>query len=261
MRLTQYQVDAFAERVFQGNPAAVVPLENWLPDVVLQSIAEENNLSETAFFVPAGREFHLRWFTPVAEVDLCGHATLATAHVLFDHMHHAADRITFHTRSGALHVTRRDNLLQMDFPASDPQPHGNIDALSAALGRRPLELLAAEDYIAVFDSAAAVRAIVPNQVLLCELDLRGVIITAPGTDADFVSRVFGPKLGIAEDPVTGSAHCELAPYWARKLGKTILRARQVSKRGGSLVCESAGDRVLISGQAVTFMRGEIEIPL
>lgn len=261
MKLKQYQVDAFADQALHGNPAAVVPLEAWLPDALLQAIAEENNLSETAFFVPLGKAFELRWFTPRLEVDLCGHATLATAHVLFNHLAYAEDKIAFSTRSGMLYVTRKGELLEMDFPGSTPTPNSNIEALSAALGVRPLALVAAEDYIAVLDSEATVRKLVPDQALMGKLDLRCVVVTAPGDEVDFVSRVFGPKFGIPEDPVTGSTHCELAPYWSQKLGKQKLNAKQVSKRGGTVVCEIAGDRVLLSGPAVTFMEGVIDIPL
>jgi PhzF family phenazine biosynthesis protein len=257
MKIRQYQVDAFATRAFEGNPAAVCPLEGWLDDGLLQAIAEENNLSETAFFVPTKKGFHLRWFTPVSEVDLCGHATLATAHVLFDILGYPGQTITFETRSGVLTVTRRGGQLEMDFPAAPPTACGASEALANALGRQPAEVLAADDYLAVFDNEATVRAIAPDFALLGKLDLRGVIITAPGTEVDFVSRFFAPKLGIAEDPVTGSAHCALAPYWANRLGKPILTARQVSRRGGNLTCAVQGDRVLLSGRAFTFMKSEI----
>lgn len=259
MKIRQYQIDAFATRAFEGNPAAVCPLEGWLDDGLLQAIAEENNLSETAFFVPSDTGFHLRWFTPASEVGLCGHATLATAHVLFEHLGHPGQAITFETRSGALTVKRKGDLLEMDFPARPPTPCAGFELLAGALGRQPLEVLRADDYLAVFDSEAAVRAITPDLALLGQLDLRGVVITAPGDDVDLVSRFFAPKLGVPEDPVTGSAHCELAPYWAERLGKTVLAARQVSRRGGSLSCEMRGDRVLLSGSAVTFMEAEIAL--
>lgn len=257
MKIKQYQVDAFATRAFEGNPAAVCPLESWLDDGLLQAIAEENNLSETAFFVPSEKGFKLRWFTPVKEVDLCGHATLATAHVLFDILGYAGQTITFETRSGELIVERKAGRLEMNFPACPPTPCKLSETLAKGLGQRPVEVLAADDYLAVFDSEATVRAITPDMVLLGQLDLRGVIITAPGTDVDFVSRFFAPKFGIPEDPVTGSTHCALAPYWAGKLGKRTLSARQVSKRGGDLTCEIKADRVLLSGCAVTFMEAEI----
>lgn len=257
MKLTQYQVDAFTDQVFSGNPAAVVPLSSWPDDALLQAIAEENNLSETAFFAPSAKGFHLRWFTPVKEVDLCGHATLATAHVLFEILGYTKQVIIFETRRGELLVKKKGKRLEMDFPASPPTPGGIPEALAQGLGRRPLEVLAADDYLAVFASEEAVRALIPDQALLSQLDLRGVIITAPGTGVDFVSRFFAPKFGIPEDPVTGSAHCTLAPYWAARLGKNILTARQVSKRGGNISCEVQTDRVLLSGCAVTFMEAEI----
>ena len=257
MKIKQYQVDAFATRAFEGNPAAVCPLENWLEDDLLQSIAEENNLSETAFFVPSAKGFSLRWFTPVKEVDLCGHATLATAHVIFEMLGYTEPVIDFETRSGNLFVEKDGNQLKMDFPARQPIPCEVSETLVKGIGMRPIEVLAADDYLAVFDSEATVRAITPNHALLGQLDLRGVIVTAPGIDVDFVSRFFAPKIGIPEDPVTGAAHCKLAPYWAGKLGKTTLSARQVSKRGGSLICEVKTDRVELYGRAVTFMEAEI----
>ena len=256
MKLRQFQVDAFATRPFSGNPAAVCPLDAWLDEGLMQAIAEENHLSETAFFVPSERGFHLRWFTPASEVDLCGHATLATAHVLFEHMGHAAPSITFETRSGDLIVTRHAQGLTMDFPACPPQPCEAPEALIAGLGAAPLEVLADGDYIAVFENEADIRAIHPDLSTLSKLDRRGIIVTARGETHDFVSRFFAPKLGIPEDPVTGSAHCELVPYWAGKLGKTIFQARQVSPRGGELLCELKGHRVLLTGQAVTVMTAE-----
>ena len=259
MKIKQYQVDAFATRVFEGNPAAVCPLDKWLDDDLLQAIAEENNLSETAFFVPNAKGFDLRWFTPVKEVDLCGHATLAAAHVIFEILGYSESAITFATRCGDLVVTKQGSVLQMDFPACPPAPCEIPETLVQGLGVRPLELLAADDYIAVFDNEATIRAITPNHALLGQLDLRGVIVTAPGNDVDFVSRFFAPRFGIPEDPVTGSAHCELAPYWASKLGKNTLSAKQVSRRGGFLTCELLGRRVLLSGGAVMFMEAEIVI--
>lgn len=257
MKLRQYQVDAFTDKVFGGNPAAVVPMTSWPSDSILQAIAEENNLSETAFFVPTENGFKLRWFTPLREVDLCGHATLATAHVIFEILGYSRQTISFVTHSGELIVEKKSNKLEMNFPACPPKPHQIPDLLVKGLGQQPIEVLAADDYMAIFDSEATVRAITPDQSLLAKLDLRGVIITAPGIDVDFVSRFFAPKYGIPEDPVTGSAHCALAPYWASKLGKNSLSAKQVSKRGGTLNCELNGTRVMISGNAVTFMEAEI----
>lgn len=260
MKLRQYQVDTFATRVFEGNPAAVCPLERWLDDGLLQAIAAENNLSETAFFVPSGKGSRLRWFTPAGEVDLCGHATLATAHVLFDHLGYPGQAITFETRGGTLTVKRKGDLLEMDFPARPPNPCARSELLGRALGRQPLEVLRADDYLVVFEDEAAIRGIAPDFSLLGTLDLRGVIVTAPGSAYDFVSRFFAPRLGIPEDPVTGSAHCTLAPYWAGRLGKRRLSARQVSRRGGSLMCELADARVLLSGSAITFMEAEMTLP-
>lgn len=257
MKLKQYQVDAFTDKVFGGNPAAVVPLSSWLDDSFLQAIAEENNLSETAFFVSSENGFKLRWFTPVKEVDLCGHATLAAAHVIFEHLGYPKQGITFETLSGDLFVNKKGKLLEMNFPACPSTTCELSETLAKGLGQCPIEVLAAHDYLAIFDSEATIRAITPNQTLLGQLDLRGVIITAPGNDVDFVSRFFAPKLGVPEDPVCGSAHCVLAPYWANKLGKNILTARQVSKRGGHITCELKADRVLLSGCAVTFMEAEI----
>lgn len=211
MKIKQYQVDAFSAKVFGGNPAAVVPLQSWLPDSLLQAIAEENNLSETAFLVPAGLQYELRWFTPLAEVDLCGHATLATAHVLFAHEGVSSPSVSFHTRSGELVVKRLGSGLEMNFPSREPSPCEPPVPLLQALGEHPMETLAADDYIVVYESEDTVRRIAPDMALLCQLGLRGVAITAPGSGFDFVSRFFAPKLGVPEDPVTGSAHCSLAP--------------------------------------------------
>jgi PhzF family phenazine biosynthesis protein len=264
MLLPLYQIDAFTDRIFAGNPAAVCPLTEWLPTETMQAIAAENNLAETAFFTShAGQEGHyeIRWFTPAVEVELCGHATLASAHVLLRHLNFKGTEITFHSKSGPLRVSRQDNgLLTLDFPSRPPQPlttapTGLLDGLGAA----PVQLLAGPDLVALFNSEAEIRAIQPSQAHLAEVPYRAIIVTAPGSgDIDFVSRFFGPRVGVPEDPVTGSAHTTLIPYWADKLGKTELRARQVSPRGGDLWCELRGDRVLISGYAVTYLKGEIE---
>ena len=259
MKIKLFQVDAFATHVFEGNPAAVCPLDRWLNDGLLQSIAEENNLSETAFFVPSAKGFELRWFTPVCEVDLCGHATLAAAHIIFEELGYAKSSITFETRSGDLFVERNGVSLKMDFPACQATSCKASELLTIGLGRSPVEVLAAADYLAVFESEEIVRAIRPDHALLAQLDLRGVIITSPGDEVDFVSRFFAPKFGIPEDPVAGSAHCTLAPYWANKFGKPLMNARQISKRGGNLTCEIKADRVVLSGQAVTFMKAEISV--
>ncbi len=259
MKIRQYQIDAFTQKVFQGNPAAVCPLDSWPEDGVLQAIAAENNLSETAFFVPTARGYRLRWFAPLAEVDLCGHATLAAAYVLFELLGYPRQEIVFETRSGELTVRRQDGRFAMDFPAQPPVPCAAPAALVAGLGRQPLEVLKADDYIAVFEGEEDIRAIAPDLGKLAEIDLRGVAVTARGREADFVSRFFGPKFGIPEDPVTGSAHCELAPYWQAKLGKTRFSARQLSKRGGEVGCEVSGSRVILTGSAVKFMEAEITI--
>ena len=255
-----YQVDAFADRVFAGNPAAVCPLDDWLPDAVLQSIAAENNLSETAFFVADGDRYSIRWFTPRTEVDLCGHATLASAHVLFDCVGHAADKVDFDSRSGPLSVMREGKRLVLDFPSQPPLRCETPDAAIRAFDQAPAESLLAADLILVFDHADQVRRAVPDIDSLRTLDCRGVIITAAGDDCDFVARFFGPNVGITEDPVTGSAYTQLVPYWARRTGKSQFHARQVSERGGELFCELAGDRVRIGGTAVTFLEGAIELP-
>ena len=263
MRLPLFQIDACAERVFQGNPAAVCPLEAWLPEALMQAIAAENNLSETAFCVPEGEGYGLRWFTPLKEIDLCGHATLATAHVLFEHLGFAGAEIVFSTRSGALRVTRAGDRLAMDFPAKAVEPCAAPGALIEGLGRAPLKVYGGRDYLAVFADAAEVRALRPDPRRLAELDRHGVIVTAPGGaedgDVDFVSRFFVPKFGVDEDPVTGSAHCSLTPFWAARLGKATLEARQVSRRGGRLQCTLAGERVILRGRAVTYMAATIEV--
>ena len=259
MRLTLYQVDAFAERVFEGNPAAVCPLREWLDDQLLQAIAAENNLSETAFFVPVENAFALRWFTPVEEVDLCGHATLAAAHVLYTHLGYRQPVVNFETRSGPLRVSRSEHGLCMDFPAApleviDPPPE-----LLAGLGQAPDAVLAGFDVVAVYRTEEEIRALTPDFAQLNRLGLRGVVVTAPGKDVDFVSRCFFPRLGVNEDPVTGSAHCQLAPYWRDRLGRSVLTASQRSKRGGRLTCEVRGDRVWLTGKSVDYMVAEIQI--
>jgi PhzF family phenazine biosynthesis protein len=256
-----YQVDAFASQVFEGNPAAVCPLTAWLDDALMQAIAEENNLSETAFFVADGEDFQLRWFTPKREVDLCGHATLATAHALYAHLGFSRPEVVFHTRSGALTVARQGDALVMDFPAIPAQSCPAPSALVEGLGCPPLDVLAADDYLVVLEDPEQVRRLTPDMAALSLLDRRGVCVTAPGgKGSDFVSRFFAPKYGIPEDPVTGSAHCMLAPYWAARLGKARFRARQVSARGGDVQCELRGERVLLSGRAVTYMVAEVGLP-
>jgi PhzF family phenazine biosynthesis protein len=260
MNIPIYQIDAFSNRVFAGNPAAVCPIEEWLEDSVLQAIAQENNLSETAFFVPQENGYHIRWFTPVAEVDLCGHATLATAFVIFNYLDTSSSQITFRSRSGKLTVVQENELISMDFPSQPPVPCEAPKELLDGLKREPLEILCSEDYFVVFSSEKAIIELKPNMGLLKKLDLRGVIVTAKGDKVDFVSRFFAPKFGIDEDPVTGSAHCALTPYWAKKLNKKNVHAHQVSERGGELFCKDCGDRVVIAGRAVKFMEGTCNIP-
>jgi PhzF family phenazine biosynthesis protein len=260
MLITYYHVDAFTDRLFSGNPAGVCPLERWLPDEILQYIAAENNLSETAFFIPQGEVFHLRWFTPTIEVDLCGHATLAASHVLFSELGYKSSAICFQTLSGQLIVTRSDDTMEMDFPARPPLPCAPPENLVNGLGAAPVEVLKARDYFAVFESETQVASLKPDMALLAQLDCLGIIVTAPGKSADFVSRFFAPAAGIAEDPVTGSSHCSLIPFWSRRLNKTRLFARQISKRGGVLFCRDLGERVGIGGQAVLYSRAELTVP-
>ncbi|MBV9825700.1 MAG: PhzF family phenazine biosynthesis protein [Alphaproteobacteria bacterium] len=258
-----YQVDAFSAGPFSGNPAAVCPLAAWLPDATMQSIAAANNLAETAFFVAEGEGYRLRWFTPTTEVDLCGHATLASAYVVFAFLAPWRRQVTFQTQqAGPLTVSRAGKQLAMDFPARPPAPCAMSEALAAALGRPPAALLAARDYLAVYDSAAEVAALRPDFAAVAALDKFAVIVTAPGRDGiDFVSRFFAPARGIDEDPVTGSAHCTLIPYWAERLGKDRLEARQISRRGGTLSCERRGDRVTIAGRATLYLEGRITIEM
>lgn len=259
MKIPIYQIDAFANEVFRGNPAAVCALDRWLDDTHLQAIAAENNLAETAYFVAEGEAYRLRWFTPEQEVDLCGHATLASAYVIFQYLKPETMAVTFNSQSGPLYVSREGDLLCMDFPARAPVVCSVSESLSGALGIAPREILCSRDYLAIYDSEADVRALRPNFEVLKTLDRLGVIVTAPGRTSDFVSRFFAPGAGIPEDPVTGSAHCTLTPYWAKRLDKTKLRALQVSKRGGELSCELKGNRVLIAGQCVRYMEGAIYV--
>ena len=261
MKLKMYQVDAFTDRVFSGNPAAVCPLGDWPADALMQDIAAENNLSETAFFAPEGEGFRLRWFTPGAEVRLCGHATLASAFVLFELLGYAGEKITFHTLSGPLAVRRGGGgALVMDFPAQGLEPCAEPEGLAEALGARPLEVLRNDDYFAVFGSADEIAALRPDMNRLAFVKTRGVCVTAPGSGgADFVSRFFAPAVGVPEDPVTGSAHCVLTPYWGERLGQRELLARQVSRRGGELMCEHRGHRVGIAGRAALYMEGTIYV--
>ncbi|HVX67824.1 MAG TPA: PhzF family phenazine biosynthesis protein [Bryobacteraceae bacterium] len=259
MKIPIYQVDAFAGCLFGGNPAAVCPLEEWPEDHVMQSIAAENNLAETAFFLRHGEPHALRWFTPALEVDLCGHATLASAFVFFEYLDRAARAVRFSTRSGELLVRREGGLLAMDFPARPPRQCEPDAALAAALGKTPCELWESRDYMAVYNSEDEVRALAPDMKALAAIGHFAVIVTAPGRSSDFVSRFFAPASGVDEDPVTGSAHCTLVPFWARRLGKSELHAMQVSARGGELFCRDRGGRVEIAGRAVPYLEGVINV--
>lgn len=260
MDLPLYQLDAFASRRFTGNPAAVCPLETWLGDDLMQAIANENNLSETAFIVPEGAGYRIRWFTPTHEVELCGHATLAAGYVVATYLQSGVQVVEFMSRSGPLKVTRVDSLYQLDFPANPPRPAAAPEGLAAALGATPVETLEAGYWcLAVFGNAGEVAALKPDMVRLAALAADAVIATAPGEGCDFVSRCFVPKLGIPEDPVTGSAHCVLTPYWSARLGKKELEARQISARGGELFCGTRGDRVTIAGQVVPYLEGRIHV--
>ena len=259
MKLPIYQIDAFTNRLFGGNPAAVVTLDGWLPDDVLQHIAAENNLAETAFVIPREEMAPLRWFTPKVEIDLCGHATLATGHVLFSYHYPSLERLSFSTRSGVLAVSREGNLLCLDFPVRPGSPIEVSDELASALGARPSEAYLARDILAVFETEATIQSLRPNFELIAGLDAFAVIASAPGSKVDFVSRFFAPRAGVPEDPVTGSAHCTLVPYWASRLGKLKLTARQLSPRIGELECELRGNRVAIAGRSVEYLRGEINV--
>ncbi|CAF0941107.1 unnamed protein product [Adineta steineri] len=267
MNLKVYKVDAFTDRLFSGNPAAVCPLDQWLPDSLMQKIAAENNLSETAFFVPNVNNdgYELRWFTPEVEVDLCGHATLATAHIIFTEMSFMNDEIKFQTKqAGELTVTRQKHsaLYTLNFPARPAVkidlPDGLLSALRSDVS--PVEVYKSRDYMLVYEKESDVQKLSPNFMALAKIDtIFAVIVTAPGDKVDFVSRLFAPITGVSEDPVCGSAHCSLTPYWAERLGKNQLHAYQISARGGELWCENKGDRVLISGNAVTYLKGEISV--
>ena len=259
MKIPIYQIDAFTSTVFKGNPAAVCPLTSWLDDRILQAIAMENNLSETAFIVDMGDHYQIRWFTPEVEVDLCGHATLASAYVIFHYVRPGTTSVRFLSKSGSLSVTEQENLVCLDFPVRKAVPCPPPDILLQALRMKPQEILAAHDYLAVYENEEDIRGIQPDYALLKQLDRLGVIITAPGQESDFVSRFFAPKAGIPEDPVTGSAHCTLTPYWAERLRKNSLVARQISARGGELFCDYRGNKVLIAGQAVCYLEGWIRI--
>ena len=259
MKLKIYQIDAFASKCFEGNPAAVIPLESWLPDEMMQKIAQENNLSETAFFVKDKEIYHLRWYTPTAEVDMCGHATLASAYVLFECLEYKGTKIVFMTKSGELQVSKEQNTYVMDFPIQSLNQCDIKSKIEEAFGVVPLETFSSMDYIVVFENEEDIIHAKPDIQILKELDLRGVCITAPSQKYDFVTRFFAPKYGIEEDPVTGSAFTQLVNYWAKELDKNILHAKQVSSRGGEVICRVGKDRVEIVGSAVKYLEGEIEV--
>lgn len=273
MKLTIYQVDAFTNKLFGGNPAAVIPLDTWIDDSLMQQIAMENNLAETVFFVPAmhsspkggdreGAGFHIRWFTPELEIDLCGHATLASAYVLYEFLGYDKPAISFTSKSGELLVTKKDNRLELNFPSRMPELITDYpDELLKGLGiTNPVAVYKSRDYVVELENQKQLLQVKPDFGLLNKIDVIGIIITAPGIDCDFVSRFFAPNCGVPEDPVTGSAHSTLIPFWAQKLNKSSLYARQLSQRGGELWCELLkDDRVLIAGECVFYMKGEITV--
>ncbi len=259
MKIPIYQIDAFAEERFRGNPAAVCVLQDWLPDQLMQDIAAENNLAETAFVVEKNNNYELRWFTPVVEVDLCGHATLATAFAFKEHLGYKPDEIVFRTKSGLLKAEYGGNVVSLVFPKREAEPCVAPELLLRALDVRPVEVMKSRDYLVVLESEDEVRGVAPDFKKLKEVECLGVIVTAQGKEADFVSRFFAPQAGIDEDPVTGSAHTTLIPYWSRKLRKKNMTALQLSKRGGKLFCDDLGDKVKISGKAVTYLAGEITV--
>lgn len=260
MKIPIFQVDAFTSELFSGNPAAVCPMRVWPEVKVMQAIAAENNLSETAFIVGGQGKFRIRWFTPQAEVDLCGHATLAAGYVVLNHIDKSLKSVKFLSdHSGLLSVSRAGDMLAMDFPSLPPKPCQPPEGLVKALGKGIIATLEERDYMVVFETEAQVRALKPDMAKLRRLDKQGVIVTAKGDRVDFVSRYFAPKLGIPEDPVTGSAHCSLTPFWSKMMKKDRLVAQQVSARGGDVLCMQKGKRVFLAGSAVLFMRGAIEI--
>lgn len=259
MKLPLWHVDAFTSRRFAGNPAAVVPMTQWLPDETLAAIGAENNLPETAFLVADGDDYAIRWFTPTEEVPLCGHATLAAGWVVMNRLEPERSEVTFRSRSGPLRVARDGDRLALDFPAIPLEGAADHPTLIRSLGASPRRLYKSLQWVAVYENEARVRALQPDFAALGKLEMQGVIATAPGTDCDFVSRFFGPAIGIPEDPVTGAAHTRLVPYWARELGKTKLHARQVSARGGELWCELRGDRVIMAGFVAPYLEGTIDV--
>jgi PhzF family phenazine biosynthesis protein len=260
MKLKIYIANAFSDKKFGGNPAAVVPLSEWLSDRLMQQIAEQNNLAETAYIIPQGDDYAIRWFTPVVEVDLCGHATLASAHIMFEHLGYSRDQIIFHSKSGQLRVRRNQEKITLDFPADEPEKIPDLELIDKALGIKSSKVFKSRfDYMVVLESQSYIETLKPDLTLINKLPGRGLIVTAKGDNVDFVSRCFFPQSGIDEDPVTGSAHVVMVPYWAKQIGKNKLSAIQLSSRRGYLDCELAGDRVLISGHAHTYLEGDFYI--
>lgn len=259
MKIPIYQIDAFTDERFRGNPAAVCPLQEWLPDETLQKISAENNLAETAFVVSKGNSFELRWFTPKVEVDLCGHATLATAYTFKEHLNYKSDEIDFKTKSGILKIFYGGDFISMVFPRRPAEPSEVPENLLGGLNAKPVEVLKSRDFLVVLSGQDEVIQLRPDFEKLKSVDALGVIVTAKGQNVDFVSRFFAPRAGINEDPVTGSSHSTLVPYWSKKLGKNKFTALQLSERGGKLFCEDLGDKVKISGKAVTYLAGEITV--
>jgi len=261
MTIPYYEVLGFTSELFTGNPAGICILNEWLPDQLMQKIAAENNLAETAFFIDRGSFYDIRWMSPVVEIDLCGHATLGSAHVLFEHLGRTGNSLKFQSRSsGELRVDRIDGRLVLDFPSLPATPCEAPPVLAQSLGAEPREVFKSRDYMAVFERQEQVATIAPNLAQLSKLEVQGVFVTAPGDDCDFVSRYFAPRVGVPEDAVTGSIHSVLIPYWSKRLGRKNLRARQLSPRGGELFCEDRGERVGIGGTAVTYMEGELHLP-
>jgi len=260
MKLKVYIANAFSEKKFGGNPAAVVPLNEWLSDMLMQQIAAQNNLAETAYIIQQGNDYGIRWFTPTVEVSLCGHATLASAHVLFEHLGYGGGKIIFKSRSGPLHVTRNHDKITLDFPADEPKKTTDDELIGKALGIKPLSVYKSlYDYMAVLETQSDIESLDPDMNIVKRLPGRGLIVTARGDEADFVSRCFFPQSGINEDPVTGSAHVVMVPYWAKQTGKNRLSAIQLSARRGYLDCELVADRVLMSGHAHTYLEGDFYI--
>ncbi len=260
MKLKVYIANAFSEKKFGGNPAAVVPLNEWLSDMLMQQIAAQNNLAETAYIIQQGNDYGIRWFTPTVEVSLCGHATLASAHVLFEHLGYGGGKIIFNSRSGPLHVTRNHDKITLDFPADEPEKTTDDELIGKALGIKPLSVFKSlYDYMAVLGTQSDIESLDPDMNIVKKLPGRGLIVTARGDEADFVSRCFFPQSGINEDPVTGSAHVVMVPYWAKQTGKNKLSAIQLSARRGYLDCELVADRVLMSGHAHTYLEGDFYI--